>query len=209
VRSLKKIVEERGGKVVLLQAGDYVTIPMLDWHAAYNHERTFSVNNVELSIWDIPKLLHHTIVMNFDKAKGATNMDWFKGTQNVGSGILAFLVHSSNVAFPGAGLQIEMVGKELKVIVKGRNATQYPPVVPFQQEMQLLERRGAWMSYLSKSLELSNEMEDFCKEKGYTTARMIQGWSRKFRDGIARWLKTLICESIENKNREKKRKGPA
>lgn len=206
-------MEERGGKVVVLQAGDYVTIPMLDWHAAYNHERTFSVNNVELSIWDIPKLLHHTIVLNFDKARGATNLEWFKGTQNVGSEILAFLVESSHVAFPGAGLQIEMVGKgkgkELKVIVKGGNATQYAPVVPFQQEMQLLERRGAWMSYLSKSLELSNEMEDFCKDKGYTPGRMIQGWSRKFRDGIARWLKTLICETLENKHREKKRKDPA
>ena len=205
--SLKKEVRERGGKVVVLLPGDYVTIPMLEWHAAFNHERTFSVNKIEMSIWDIPKLLHHTVVLNFDKAKGATNLGWFKGTQNVGSEILHFLAESSQVAFPGAGFQIEMGGTELK-IVKGGNAAQYVPVETFQQEVQLLERRGAWMSYLSKSLELSNEMEDYCKQNKYSPGRMIQGWSRKFRDSIARWMKTLICETVENKHREKKRKGP-
>lgn len=193
-------VKERGGTVTVLCPGDYVTMPMLEWHAAFNLERTFSVNKVDLSIWDVPKLMHHTLQLHFDWFNKLDNLRWFQGTGFVGEELIGALALSSQVAFPGRGFKIEGTTKKKANHFEGVNAACQVVETGFQNEVQLIEERGVWLAYLSKSLELTEKLE-----KPYRI--IFAGWSSDFRDSVGRWMKAVMYEPIENRQRKKKRRG--
>jgi hypothetical protein len=102
----KRLCEGRKGFTAMLEPGDYVIVPNMWWHAAYNHEETFSVNNQVVTIWNIPTAILETFTMHRDWTmqqygkEMSYDLSFYKGSFNIGETVTAWISPLGSVALP-------------------------------------------------------------------------------------------------------------
>jgi hypothetical protein len=191
----KKVVQREGFSVTLLP-GDSVTIPSGWWHAAYNNEVTASVNNLEVTSWDLPEILYWGFVFQLDWLnlpneggdERKSRLAWAKGSFNIGHGLTELLAYASREVFPGQGFKLGLshdrwaAKPEDKVVA----APQY-------EDISLVQRQGAWLAVFVKALAAHSRIAPgTAKLDSLGEKRHLQGWSKLFVHSLSSWVQQLM-----------------
>jgi hypothetical protein len=188
-----KVMERRGFSVTLL-SGESVTIPTGWWHAAYNNEVTVSVNNFEVTSWDLPEVLYWGLTFQLDWLNLCRENDeerkrrlaWAKGSFNIGPGLTDLLAYASREVFPGQGFKRGQSCDRWTVQEEdtGTNVL----AAPLYEDINLVQRQGAWLAVLVKALSAHSRIgpstKDYLGEK-----RHLQGWSKRFVLAVSDWIR--------------------
>lgn len=181
-----------------LSPGQSVTIPTGWWHAAYNHVATVSVNNLEVTSWDLPEVLYWGFTFQLDwlnlpneeiGGERHRRLAWAKGSFNIGPHLTSVLAYASREVFPGEGF---IFSKTIDRWAALPEKTLTPlQAAPLYEDIALVQRQGAWLAVLLKALSAYSRvaaatpstLRDNPGEK-----RHIQGWSKRFVQTLANWV---------------------
>lgn len=192
---MEKKVVHRGGFSATLLSGDSITIPTGWWHAAYNNEVTVSLNNLEVTSWDLPEILYWGLAFQLDwlnlpyerDPERKRRLAWAKGSFNIGPGLTELLAYASREVFPGQGF-IRSLSFDRWAVQQEDMGTQQVLAAPKYEDITLVQRQGAWLAVLVKALSAHSRIATATLDS-QGEKRHLQGWSKRFVLTVSDWVR--------------------
>eukprot|EP00798_Chlamydomonas_sp_ICE-L_P027923 gene27923-2529_t len=191
------LVQSKEGFTVTLTAGQSITVPSLYWHAAYNHEVTLPINNLEVTAWDVPEVLLNTFRMQAGWLEQSAakllnntynaNLLWYRGTFYMGAFLLdGVLSLASRKVFGRSGFKTELsTTSKFKVVCVDN--TDNGVIV----DTELLSKRGAWLAVLAMAIKQHARVLTLIKVADEDTLRgrkrCITGWTADVTNSLSKW----------------------
>lgn len=189
---LQALAVTRGGFAVTLKAGDWVTIPSLWWHAAFNSVATVSINNSVITAERAAEIFFNAALLGIRRQNGQDVRLRHTATMTLCPGLLRVMHLAAEEMFPGRGFTI-VDGK----VTPGDKFSPHFGVDASEgaRDVDDVASWGAWLGLFSAGIQLLAQNAAGTGKrsgtKGNRTEMNFGGIHRTNRDALLRWINSM------------------